>query len=301
MATNPDTIVDPAADPAAAPPVDPATPPVAADPAASPDPAPPSPANDDWRASLAGEDKDMLRFLGRYHSKDAALKAWKTTNDEIKAGKFIKPLGDDASDEDKAAWNKMLGVPEKVDGYLENLPDGLVVGDDDRPAVDQFLNAMHEAGAPKAVSDAALAAYYSIVEEQAAEEADLIETAKQSSTDALREEWGADYRRNLNAMHNHLATLPEAVRDAFTGGRMLDGTPIGYNAEVLKWLTAQALETNPLATVVPNAGANQAGAIDDEIAGIEKVMRENRAAYNRDDKMQARYRELLGAREKLKG
>jgi len=48
---------------------------------------------------------------------------------------------------------------------------------------------------------------------------------------------------------------------------------------------------------VPGAGANAGQAIADEIATIERTMRENRPAYNRDERMQARYRQLLEARE----
>jgi hypothetical protein len=36
--------------------------------------------------------------------------------------------------------------------------------------------------------------------------------------------------------------------------------------------------------------------LNDEIAEIEKVMRERRSEYNRDEQMQARYRELLELR-----
>lgn len=279
----------PAGDPPAADPV------IVADPPAS-DPPP----NDDWRSRLAGDDKEALGWLGRYQSESAFVAAAKKDRDALRNGKFIKPLADGATEQEVAEYRAHMGVPEKAADYLESLPDGLVVGDDDRPAVDVFVEKMHAANAPKGVTDAALAAYYEIVESQMADQAEATEQAKAAGIDALRGEWGADYRRNLTVMNNHLSLLPEAVQDVFKHGTMSDGTPIGYHPEVLKWVTGLALEANPVATVVPGAGANQANAIADEIATIEKTMRENRSTYNRDDKMQARYRELLGAREKLK-
>ena len=57
---------------------------------------------------------------------------------------------------------------------------------------------------------------------------------------------------------------------------------------------------NPAGVVVPGSHADPSKGVDDEISTIEKTMRTNRSEYNRDEKMQARYRELLGAREKLK-
>lgn len=257
--------------------------------------------NLDWRADLAGDDKALLGFMGRYHSKDAFLKGFKSLNDDLKAGKFIKPLGEDASDEDKAAWAKILGVPDRPEAYLEKLPDGLVIGDDDKPFVDKFAQQMHAAGAPKAAVDAALQTYYDIVDDQNATLAEANAAAKTAAEDALRGEWGADYRRNVNALSSFVGALPDDVSNALVEAVGPDGSQIMNNPEVVKWLMGIALDKNPLATVVPGAGANQASAIAEEIATIEKTMRENRSAYNRDEKMQGRYRELLTAREHLKG
>lgn len=311
MATDPAIIsADPPAGDPPAPPAPPAPPPAPAnDPPAPPappaagdppaDPAPP-PAGDDWRARLAGDDDKLLGFLGRYTSERAFVEAAKKDRDAVRNKAAVK-LPDNPTDEELAAYRKEMGIPDKPEGYLEKLPDGLVVGDDDRPYVDTFLAKMHGTNAPKGAVDAALSAYYEIVEEQAATQSQAANVAKNESIEALREEWGPDYKRNLNAMHAHLDTLPEAVANVFKNGIGPDGLPVGYNAEVLKWLAAQALEANPLATVVPGAGANQASAIADEMKQIEEVMRTDRARYNRDDKMQERYRTLIDANMKLQG
>lgn len=295
-AADPPVVNDP---PANDPPV--SNDPPAADPPADPpagDP-PADPPADDWRARLAGDDKKLLGYLARVPSEKELVARVKKHEDDLKAGKYLKPLGENPSDEEVAEWRKNLGVPEKPEDY--QLADGLVVGDDDKPFVDKFLGSMHAAGAPPAVVNAALDTYYAIVEEQVSAEVAAANTAKSESIETLREEWGGDYKRNLNAMHGYLDTLPEAVASAFRTGKGADGVPLGYNADVLKWLTAQALEANPLATVVPGAGANQASAIADELAQIREVMRTDRAKYNADQRMQERYRELITAEQKLKG
>lgn len=274
---------------------DPPADPPAADPPANDPPA------DDWRARLAGEDKKLLGYLARIPSEKELVARVKKHDDDLKAGKYLKPLPENPTDEEVAAWRKANGVPGAPEGYLEKLPEGLVVGDDDKPFVDKFLQSMHGANAPPALANAALATYYEIVEEQVAAQAEAENAARGESIEALREEWGGDYRRNLNVMTGFLDTLPEPVANAFRHGKGADGVPLGYNADVLRWLTSLAMESNPVATVVPGAGANQASAIADEIAAIDKVMREDRDRYNRDDKMQARYRELIDAQLKLKG
>ncbi len=264
----------------------------------SPDPVKEPAANDDWRAQLAGDDDKLLGFLGRYPSPKAFAEAAK--KDRAAAASALKPLGKDPSEEEIAAYRKNFGVPEKPEAYLESLPDGLVVGEDDMPIVGDFAKAMHAINAPDEVVKSGIKWYYDHVESQMAEEAEAVDEAKRVGVDALRDEWGPDYRRNLNIMHSHLETLPEPVREAFTFGKGADGIPLGYNPEILKWLTGLALDKNPLATVVPGAGANQASAVADEITKIEKMMREDRAGYNRDVKIQERYRELIRAQEKLK-
>jgi len=82
------------------------------------------------------------------------------------------------------------------------------------------------------------------------------------------------------------------MRDKLLRGRLADGTPIGSSPEVLRFLVGLAREKNPAGVVVPS-GVATAQSVSDEIQKIEKVMRDDRAAYNRDEKMQARYRQLL--------
>lgn len=252
----------------------------------------------DWRARLAGGDEKLLGYLGRYQSERAFVEAAKKDREALRARQAHR-LADNPTGEELAEYRRQHGVPDTPEGYLALLPDGLVVGDDDRPYVDRFLAEMHALHAPPALTGAALDAYYAIVEDQAAARSEMEAEARAESTEILRAEWGADYKRNLNAMHAHLDTLPEPVAEAFRFGRHADGVPLGYDAEVLKWLAGLALEANPLSTVVPGGGAGRASAVADEIAAIEGVMRRDRAAYNGDEGMQARYRELLSARERL--
>jgi len=305
------------------------TTPADATPDAAPDAAPDAKADggDDWRTQFATEgdevDKDLLKFLGRYHSPSAAIGAWKKQNDAIASGPWIKPLGEDATEEDIAAYRKQTGVSEKMDGYNETLPEGLVIGDEDRPMVDKFLENMHASNARPDEVNAALKSYYDLKQEAEADVAELEAQSASFGEESLREEWGGDYKRNITAAHSYLDTLPSEVKAIFAHGRMpvavkdergepvlgKDGQamlrlePVGYNPTAMKWLTSMALENNPLSTVVPGAGSNQAAAVGEEIANIEKMMGDRTSDYwkgPKADTMQERYRELVDARDKLK-
>lgn len=273
------------------------------DPPAGDPPAADPPANDDdWRSRLAGDDAKLLGFLGRYQSEKAFVEAAKRDRDAARA-KSLAKLPENPTDEELAAYRAEHGIPEAPDGYYEKLADGLVVGDEDKPFVDMFMKEMFGAHARPEVVNAALDAYYGIVEEQSAKEAEAANALKDASIEDLRSEWGAEYKRNLNVMHGYLETLPETVADAFRHGRDANGLPLGYNADVIRWLTSQALEANPVATVVPGAGANQASAIAEELAALKSEMGDRGSAYWKGplaEKKQARYLELVNAEQRLK-
>lgn len=254
----------------------------------------------DWRADLAGEDKELLGFLGRYHSKDAGLKAIKKIHDDIRSGKYIVPLGEDPTEQEVSDYRKRMGIPEKADAYLESLPKGLVVGDDDRGPMLKVLEKAHAAGAPPAIANAFIEGYYELVEEQSAAQLEANDQARSATEEALRQEWPnpGEYKRNVNVLSNYFSGLPTEVSEAIMSAVDANGVQIANNPAVLKFFMAQALKDNPIATVVPGAGANQASAIADEIKALEKKM-ENRREWFKDDAAQARYQELITARDKL--
>ena len=124
---------------------------------------------------------------------------------------------------------------------------------------------------------------------------------KGQATDQLREMWvGQDYYRNMNAAKSLVQQLPKDFQDIFSSARTTDGKILGDHPTILATMAQLAREINPAATVVP-AGVQDVGkAIDTELAEIRQVMRDDRNRYNKDEKMQARYRELLNTQEKIK-
>ena len=260
-------------------------------------------AETDWRTEYAGGDDKLLKFTGKYTDLKALIADAKKSKDSLLQRSASK-LPDNPSDEEVAAYRKEQGIPDKPEGYLETLPKGLVVGDDDRPAIDEFVKSMHAVNAPKGAVDAALSTYYKLVEEQQSAEVDRINTAKDEGDDTLHAEWGADYKRNINAVNALIETMPVAVASALTEGVDSTGLPLANNPAVVQWLAGLALEQNPLNTVVPGQGANQASAVADEIAKLETMMGDQQGAYWKGPeaaKHQARFLELVTASEKMKG
>jgi hypothetical protein len=146
--------------------------------------------------------------------------------------------------------------------------------------------------------------YNTMQEEQAAEIAADDKQYEQKSEDALRSEWGSDYRLNINTIKSFLDSAPETengekLGELLMGARLANGTPLGVNPTAMSWLLDVAKAANPTGFIAPGDSLGQIDSVETEIAEIEKLMRTDRPAYNKDEKKQARYRQLLEAREKL--
>jgi hypothetical protein len=262
----------------------------------------PAPAGDwpgDWRNKISPDGKHA-KTLDRFASPTAMFESYQALRQRLDSGEFkaVVPFPDKGTPEEQTAWRKSNGLPESPDGYNLKFNDGLVIGDADKPIVDDFLKAAHAANASPEQVNGMLHWYYELQEKNMAKQEEADANYHRESEDALRAEWGGEYRSNINMIKGLLNTIPESARDAFLNARDGDGKALLNHPEIARWLVHTARTINPVVTLVPNAGANVAGAIDDEIAAIEKTMKENRKAYNSDAKMQQRLRDLYDARQR---
>lgn len=258
-----------------------------------------------WRQIVAGDNPEHLKTLERFQSPKALYESYAALRGKMSSGELrqISPFPEKGTPEQQAAWRAENGIPlePKGDkGYKLALPDGVVLGDDDKEVVDHFADAAHAAHMRPEHFNATVAWY---LQERAARMEKRTEQDtefRMSSEDKLRAEWQGDYRANVARISAMLDQAPQGVKDLVAGARAHDGTIIGDHPEVLRWLADVARQLNPAGVIIPAAGGNQASSIEDEIKQIEEVMEKDRAKYNKDEKMQARLRELYTARDTLK-
>lgn len=253
----------------------------------------------DWRQTVSKADAKVLSRLERYASPEAAMQALIEAQNRISKGELKPVLGKSATPEQVAEWRSAHGIPEAPDKY--SFDKDVKVDHIDKEVLGTVLKAAHESNQTPDQVQATMKAWNQI-EQMAAEkraEADL--KVQKEAEDSLRAEWGGEYRRNINLIHGLLdGSASPDLKESLLNGRLADGTPIGSSPAALKMLASLALIQNPAGVVVPGSEGNLMQGVEDELGKIEKMMRENRHAYNKDEKVQARYRELLEAREKLK-
>lgn len=272
------------------------------EPAPNPDPAPNPTAKgwgETWRQELAGDDDKAVKQLERFATPKALWDSYQAAAQKIRSGELKAPLPDNATPEQLAAYRADRGIPDKPEGYLEKLPDGLVIGENDKPIFDSFVKELHAVNADPKVAHAAVAWYSKFQEEQAAKTAEADTGHRSETEDALRAEWGADYRANVNHVKAFLESAPEGIADKIANARDSEGRAVLNDPAVMRWLVSTARELNPSHTIVPNTGGNDGATVEGEIDKIEKFMRTNSKEYYRDEKMQSRLRDLYGARQKI--
>jgi len=271
---------------------------------------------EDWRERLAehrsagndGEYKKELRRLEKVSDPALIYGSYRDMENTWHSRGLIKVPGKDANEKEVADYRKALGVPEKADAYFEQakIADGFVLGDADKADLADFAKVAHDVGAPQPVMDAIINKYLEVKEDQQTEQDEADYAFRVEAQRALKDELGASYTRATQSVKNLFATAPgganpdnsESLFARLLAGRTADGTLIGNDPDFIKWAASLAYEINPAMSVVEDAG-DGGKRIEDELKDISKLRRENRAAYNKDTRLQERERELLDAQSKI--
>ncbi len=170
----------------------------------------------------------------------------------------------------------------------------------DKPIIDEFLKFSHSKNrAPDDVKDI-VDWFYKAQEQQKQAMYDADRSFHDQAVGDLRAELGQDYNRYVNGLKSFIsAQAGDKMFGNMMGARLADGTLAGDNPEFLKLWINMMNEINPAASLVNATSTNPMTDINAEIAKIEKMMREDRPAYDRDPNNAKRALELYEARDKL--
>lgn len=218
-------------------------------------------------------------MLKRYASPAAVADALANARDLIAKGQTRQPLAADATDEQKAEYRKANNIPEAPDKYDTTLPDGLVIGEADKPMVDGFLKYAHDQNwEPERVKQGLS---WHFAEQNRLREAQFEKdaTTKQEVVTGLREEYGPDYKRQVRAADDMLDSVSPEFKTNLMQARMPDGTLVGANPQAVRWLINTALQVNPFATIVPGTGGGSVATAQAEMAALRAEMGDEKGPY----------------------
>lgn len=274
--------------------------PAPANPAPS-NPTPPANANypADWREKWSGGDEGSLKRLQRFTSPDAVYKSYRELETKFSTAKFKTELPANATPEQMAAYRADNGIPAEPAKYYDGLKD-IVVGEEDRPFANVLFEELHGVNATPEIANAVLRANARVDEMRQAADLDAQKTYRAEQEDILREAWGqADFRSNLNAIRNTMASMPDDLKEGIESWVDHNGNLLMNNAGFLQWIGSVSRELNPAGVVVPGGNGDQMQNIDGELAKFSEMRRSNIDAWSRNEPAQKRERELLDAKAKL--
>lgn len=262
---------------------------------------------DGWRTQLlAGSTFDVAtesKRIERFESPPQIYRSFRELEAKLSSGEYKRNLPKDATAEEVARWRTENGMPSKPEEYKITMPDGKEPPKEDDAFLAAFRKSAFEANYTQQQFDKAVASFYAEVDRQTDVLAEAHKEMEAKTEDALRQEWGAEYRANKAMALSLLARAPAGFQDKFLNGFLADHTPIKASPEAWKWLVQMEREINPYATVVPGAGGDLGKTIDAEITELETLMGNKASKYWKGpeaDKLQQRYRDLINAREKNK-
>ncbi len=251
-----------------------------------------------WRENLAGDNADALKTLERFASPKALWDSYDALRSRMSKGelKNASAFPDKGTPEQQATWRAENDIPATPDKYEIKLSQGIELADTDKPIVDGFAKFAHAKNLPQSAVNDVVNWYFAEQIQNQEKALEIFDSQRTSTAAELGREWGVEYKSNMNRIQGVIdSTVPADQKDL----KEAINRAIATNPHFARHYAAIALQLNPAGTLVPgDRGANEAS-VADEIKKIEKSMRSDRKAYDRDQGMQSRYRELLGAFEKM--
>jgi hypothetical protein len=257
---------------------------------------------DDWRQALAKGDQKELERLQRLASPEAVYDAYRSLEKKMSGLKVPPSLPDNPTPEQVAEYRKQVGVPEKPEGYLEKLPEGLVIGEEDKPAMTMLAEALHAKNVSPDVLATVVDTYYKIIEHNQEEMVAAQQQLKQQASDALRAEWGADYRPTINSIKAMLDGVDEDTKSLIEGMQLADGSLAFNHPGFMRWMGGLATQINPAALVMPGqSGGDKMATIKQQIEANMAEMSKNINAWQSkaNEARRAEHMKLLDAAMKL--
>lgn len=241
---------------------------------------------EDWRLQLAGGDAKRAKELERYASPDKVAESWFGLRQRVGSGEFRantpKPTGEGVTPEQVAAWKQERGLPVEAKEYPFPLMKGVTMedlGEDGAKVLDQFRGAFFEADMTPQQAERIVGEYNKIQEAEAEAQAVNDGKLKDGCEDALRADWGAEFRTNMASTFKFLGkTFGEEGLDALMTARDIEGRRIINMPGVVKALH-QLARSNGIDDFEGGEPMQGGKTVDQRLAEINQILSTNKAEY----------------------
>lgn len=252
----------------------------------------------DWREQMAAGDAKSAEALKRFQNPSDVAKSFLAAQQRIRSGEYKRDAPASDKPEDIKAWREERGIPDDPSAYELPLVPGVDMENldaDSKAAIGLLQTGLHtanltkEQGAvvAKAIADLGLKQMEAMAQKDA--------QARDAVEDALRAEWGPDYRANIMTngafLKKHFGDGMNELLEARTpSGKRLADMP-EFNKAINAWARTEGGDV-----LFAGEGTAVKG-IDARIAEIKHIMNTDFARYSRE-KLGDEYAALLAKKER---
>ncbi len=257
---------------------------------------------DEWRAQVSGDSEKMLNWAARYGDPAAALKAGFEATQKIGSGEWNRRPPEGADEKTMTEWREQAGVPAEKDAYTFKLPEGYKdedLTDRDREIQAGFRDVFHQRNFTQTDVDAVMDVTTSLMQQQQEAQATADGTAADAAEDALRADWGPDFRANRDLNAQYLSDQFGEDWEMIVQARTPNGMRLMDMPEHAKWINQQARADG--GTTLESGVSVTRTVGEARIKEIEQIMSTDYSKYGGDAEMQKEYGRLLSARDGGRG
>jgi hypothetical protein len=239
-----------------------------------------------WREDMVKgiENPKAADVLKRYQSPADMAKALISAQEKIRSGEYKRVAAPDMADAEAVkAWRLEQGIPASPDEY--ELPqvagvDMAKLDDATKENVAAIRTTFHEANLTKEQAVVVSKAMTDLAERTAAAEAQADARAATAVEDALRADWGSEYRTNIAMNVAFMEQTFGKLTDGLLEARLPDGRRLVDVPEFSKSINAMARANG--SDVIFDGDKGGGTSIAARRAEIEKIMQTDFGRYQRE-------------------
>ena len=251
---------------------------------------------DDWRAQMANGDARAARLLERYTSPDAVGKALISAQQRIRSGDVKLRPGPEATEEQRAQWRLEHGIPETAQDYdVPILLDGRYEDLDEfgKASIDAFRGTFHDLDMPPEHADKIMSVANDVALQQMERQAETDAMRQQETEDALRMDWGAEYKKNIQLNAQFMQDRLGDSWQSFVTARTPEGLRLADDPKFNKFINQMARSEG--GTVLQTGETAAGHNVQARIEEIRKIMSTDYSKYKREG-LDVEYSKLLEVR-----
>lgn len=217
-----------------------------------------------WRDTI--KDSKLRAQADRFDNPQSIIESLNKVQGEV--SQRIKPLGEDASDEDVEKYRKALDIPAESAGYEFIPPEGVEWDDESSPVLDRIGTIFLENNIPKGAAQRIVTAYEEMAQEMSDSVSGELTKLQEDATRELELDWGSDNNANRELIRQLVDQTGEEFKDLMDT-KIENGSLIGDNPTMMRFLARYARATTEHEMLLGVSGSESLG-LQDEIDQMER-------------------------------